>query len=194
MTSDERDDPPHDGEAPEATLPRPVQEHLARQLRAAYVETQDKPAFLGDPALPPAFDEHLYALRASETARERERASTSGLSAVSTALESLDEPDARPEESDPARERPGAGERSTRMYKGFGVTVTVTQDGSAGETTAAFVVVARDERDAEAVAEKAAGPNAMAETLRELSDDEVHEHDLDLDAHGTAKVLPILNL
>jgi len=79
------------------------------------------------------------------------------------------------------------------MYKGFGVTVTVTR-GGAGATTAALLVVARDERDAEAVAEKAAGPDALAETLRELTDAEVHEHGLDLGAHGTAKVLPILNL
>jgi hypothetical protein len=33
-----------------------VQEHLARQLRATYLEMQDKPAYLGDPALPPEFD------------------------------------------------------------------------------------------------------------------------------------------
>ena len=79
------------------------------------------------------------------------------------------------------------------MYKGFGVTVTVTQARSAA-TTAALVVVARDERDAEDVAEKAAGPNAIAETMRELTAEEVHEHGLDLNAHGTAKVLPILNL
>jgi hypothetical protein len=56
------------------------------------------------------------------------------------------------------------------------------------------VVVARDELDAELVAAKAAGPNARAETLRELTDEEVRAHDLDLEAHGTAKVLPILNL
>ena len=68
-----------------------MQEHLARQLRAAYVETQDKPAYLGDPALPPTFDEHLHALRATEIARERERAGAQGLSAVSIALESLQE-------------------------------------------------------------------------------------------------------
>jgi hypothetical protein len=80
------------------------------------------------------------------------------------------------------------------MYKGFGVTVTITQEGSAGPTTTPLVVVARDARDAEAVAEKAAGPNALAETLRELTDDEAREHALDLQAHGTAKVLPILNL
>ena len=80
------------------------------------------------------------------------------------------------------------------MYKGFGVTVTVSQEGSAGSTTAPVVVVARDARDAEEVAERVAGPNAMAETLRELTDDEAREHDLDLQAHGTVKALPILNL
>jgi hypothetical protein len=80
------------------------------------------------------------------------------------------------------------------MYKGFGVTVTVTREGSAEATTAPLVVVARDERDAEAVAERAAGPDALAETLRELTDEEAREHGLDLQAHGTAKVLPILNL
>ena len=80
------------------------------------------------------------------------------------------------------------------MYKGFGVTVIVSQEGTAGSTTAPLVVVARDARDAEAVAEKAAGPNAMAETLRELTEEEAREHDLDLHANGTVKALPILNL
>jgi hypothetical protein len=80
------------------------------------------------------------------------------------------------------------------MNRGFGVTVTVTQPGSGGTTTAPLVVVARDERDAEAVAERLAGPNALAETLRELTEEEVREHDLDLGAHGSAKALPILNL
>ena len=80
------------------------------------------------------------------------------------------------------------------MYKAFGVAVTVTREGSARSTTAPLVVVARDERDAEAVAERAAGPNAMAETLRELSDEEAREHGLDLQTHGAAKLLPILNL
>jgi hypothetical protein len=56
------------------------------------------------------------------------------------------------------------------------------------------VVVARDEQDAEAVAEKAAGGEAIAETLRELTADEVHEHGLDLAVHGSAKALPILKL
>ena len=80
------------------------------------------------------------------------------------------------------------------MNKGFGVTVTVTQPGELEPKTAPLVVVARDELDAELVAATAAGPNARAETLREVTDDEVREHGLDLQAHGSAKVLPILNL
>ena len=80
------------------------------------------------------------------------------------------------------------------MNKGFGVTVTVTQSGDQEAKTAPLVVVARDERDAELVAAQAAGPNASAETLRELTDEEILAYGLDLQAHGTAKVLPILNL
>jgi uncharacterized protein YegL len=80
------------------------------------------------------------------------------------------------------------------MNKGFGVTVTVTQPGDQAAKTAPLVVVARDERDAELVAAQAAGPNASAETLRELTEEEVLAYELDLQAHGTAKVLPILNL
>lgn len=67
-------------------LPRPVQEHLARQLRATYVETQEKPAYLGDPALPAAFDDQLHRLAAGERQRIRERASRQGLEAVAAAL------------------------------------------------------------------------------------------------------------
>ena len=80
------------------------------------------------------------------------------------------------------------------MNKAFGVTVTVTQMGDREPKTAPLVVVARDERDAELVAAQAAGPNASAETLRELTEDEVLAYELDLQAHGSAKVLPILNL
>ncbi|NBJ12658.1 hypothetical protein [Microvirga arsenatis] len=80
------------------------------------------------------------------------------------------------------------------MNKGFGVTVTVTQPGEREPTTAPVVVVARDERDAELVAAQAAGPYASAETMRELTDDEVLAYGLDLQVHGSAKALPILNL
>lgn len=80
------------------------------------------------------------------------------------------------------------------MNKGFGVTVTVAQPGDEAPKTAPLVVVARNERDAELVAAQAAGPNASAETLRELTPDEIVAYGLDLQVHGSAKVLPILNL
>jgi hypothetical protein len=61
-------------------LPRLVQEHLARQLHAAYLEIQDKPAYLGDPGLPPEFGSHLHRLSM------RQRAGQNGLAAVAAAL------------------------------------------------------------------------------------------------------------
>lgn len=80
------------------------------------------------------------------------------------------------------------------MYKGFGVQVTV--DGVAGiDAVRPFVVVARDERDAEVVAAGAAGGGtADAEIIRELTADEARNYGLDLDRHGDAKALPVLNL
>ena len=73
--------PPVPGEG-DAALPRPIQEHLARQLRAEYHRTEDKPAFLGDPAVPPLFDEHLHRLEE----KEREIIGERGLEAVEAAL------------------------------------------------------------------------------------------------------------
>lgn len=69
-------------EPAEPVLPRPVQEHLARQLRAEYHRTEEKPAFLGDPVVPPAFDEHLHRMEA----KEREKIGERGLQAVEAAL------------------------------------------------------------------------------------------------------------
>jgi len=69
-------------------LPRPVQEHLARQLRAVYGAEQGPPAFLGDPGLPVGFEEPLGKLIESERFRARQRASACGLEAVRRALES----------------------------------------------------------------------------------------------------------
>jgi hypothetical protein len=66
--------------------------------------------------------------------------------------------------------------RSTWINKGFGVTATVIQPEDQTPTTAPLVVVARDEKDGQ------------------LTDGEVREHGLDLQAHGSAKVLPILSL
>jgi hypothetical protein len=79
-----RDDPPAlPGEAAADTaLPRPIQEHLARQLRAEYHRTEDKPAFLGDPAVPALFDEHLHRLEE----KEREIIHERGVDAVEAAL------------------------------------------------------------------------------------------------------------
>jgi hypothetical protein len=72
--------------------------------------------------------------------------------------------------------------------------VTVACPGHREPKIAPLVVVARDERDAELIAAQAAGPNASAETLRELTEDEITAYGLDLQNHGSAKVLPILNL
>ncbi len=75
------------GDEPGGTaLPRPLQEHLAQQLRAEYQLVADKPAFLGDPAIPPEFDRHIRRLDVQEKAHER------GIEAVKAALD-LDEED-----------------------------------------------------------------------------------------------------
>ena len=62
-------------------LPRSVQEHLGQQLRSAYNELQEKPAYLGDPALPVQFDEPLYRLSLRERVRQK------GIAAVRSALQ-----------------------------------------------------------------------------------------------------------
>lgn len=70
---------------PATSLPRPLQEHLGQQLRAAYQLAADKPAFLGDPAIPAEFDRHLQRLETREKAHER------GIEAVKAALNLDDE-------------------------------------------------------------------------------------------------------
>ena len=82
-----RDDPDHD-----AALPRPVQEHLARQLRAEYHRTEDKPAFLGDPAVPAVFDEPLRRLEETERERIHERAVEAVEAALADVPASIPEP------------------------------------------------------------------------------------------------------
>jgi hypothetical protein len=72
-----------------APLPPPVREHLGRELRAAYVTKQEKPAYLGDPALPLSFDEPLNRLAKKERTSRRKRAHEQGIAAVETALETL---------------------------------------------------------------------------------------------------------
>lgn len=69
--------------AAEAALPRDVQEHLGQQLRTEYDVVAEKPAFLGDPAIPEQFDWHIMRL---ET---RERAHNQAVEAVERALEDI---------------------------------------------------------------------------------------------------------
>ena len=72
-----------------SSLPRPLQEHLAQQLRSAYHELSDKPTFLGDPTLPVEFEYHLARLEAVERNRLIERIRREGLEAVRSALEEI---------------------------------------------------------------------------------------------------------
>ena len=75
--------------APPPALDRTVQDHLGQKLRAAYAEIAEKPAFLGDTALPPEFEHKLLEVETAEEVREK------GVEAV---REVLDLPD-------PAREK-----------------------------------------------------------------------------------------
>ena len=65
---------------PGAALDQTVQDHLGQKLRAAYAETEDRPAYLGDPALPAAFEHKLVALERSEEVHDK------GVEAVKEAL------------------------------------------------------------------------------------------------------------
>ena len=110
MSSDDRDDEGTPGKGglgraghePTSSLPRPLQEHLAQQLRSAYHELSDKPAFLGDPNLPVEFEYHLARLEAVERDRLIEKIRSEGLEAVRAALEEIV---ARPLGGGPARSR-----------------------------------------------------------------------------------------
>jgi hypothetical protein len=72
-----------------SALPRPLQDHLAQQLRSAYHTLEDKPAFLGDPAIPVEFEHHLQRLEAVERVRRTEKVRTQGIAAVKSALEDI---------------------------------------------------------------------------------------------------------
>jgi hypothetical protein len=91
---------------PGSGLPRPLQEHLAQKLRSAYHELAEKPAFLGDPAVPAEFEYHLQRLEAVEKVRHEEKVHNQAVEAVKTALEDIAGPlDAEPtgatEQGDP---------------------------------------------------------------------------------------------
>jgi len=79
--ADKPTEPATGADEDEAGLPRPVQEHIGRQLRTAYNTLEQKPAFLGDDALPSAFEPHILRLMNRETLRDR------GVEAVRRALE-----------------------------------------------------------------------------------------------------------
>lgn len=68
-------------------LPRPVQEHLGRELRTTYHTAEEKPAFLGDSGVPPEFEGYIQRIEARE--RVQERAHERGVEAVRAALQDM---------------------------------------------------------------------------------------------------------
>lgn len=75
-------DDPVDGSGAQAPPPLPadVREHIGRRLRSTYTVEADKPAFLGDAAIPPQFERYVRELERGE------RSGREGLRAVSQAL------------------------------------------------------------------------------------------------------------
>ena len=69
-----------EGEEPPAVLDRKEQDFLGQKLRAAYAEAEEKPSYLGDPALPPEFEEKVLAVEKSVEVHEK------GIEAVRDAL------------------------------------------------------------------------------------------------------------
>jgi hypothetical protein len=69
---------------PPGALDRSVQDFLGRKLRAAYNEVAEKPAYLGDPALPPEFEHQLVRIEATIRTHE------GGVNAVREALDVTD--------------------------------------------------------------------------------------------------------
>jgi hypothetical protein len=84
-------------------LPRTLQEHLAQKLRSAYHELAEKPAFLGDPAVPAEFEYHLQRLEAVEKVRHTEKVHNQAIEAVKAALETIAGP------FEPGASEPGQG-------------------------------------------------------------------------------------
>lgn len=75
-----------DAEGAPSLLDRPIQEHIGKELRSTYNVMTDKPAFLGDPVIPP----HLDSLVQKLEARDRQRIETihdRAVAAVEGALE-----------------------------------------------------------------------------------------------------------
>ena len=88
MADDPSDEDRSRPEPPGGGLDRSTQEHLGQRLRAALNETAPKPAYLGDPALPPEFEHQLLRLEGRIEVHEK------GIEAVRKALGDLEEPPA----------------------------------------------------------------------------------------------------
>ncbi|HZB37582.1 MAG TPA: hypothetical protein VE443_06235 [Beijerinckiaceae bacterium] len=97
---------PTDAERLDTALPPPVQEHLGQQLRATYQQITEKPAFLGDPALPPRFEHHIQQIENRERAEIRVRAHDLGVEAVEAALQDIAAGATGPDEPTPPVSRP----------------------------------------------------------------------------------------
>jgi hypothetical protein len=61
----------NDAESLQPSLDKPIQELLGQKLRAAYNEVAEKPAFLGDPTLPPEIEDQLLELETRIRAHEK---------------------------------------------------------------------------------------------------------------------------
>lgn len=84
---------------PVAPLERPIQEHLGKQLRSTYNVLTEKPAFLGDPAVPSQFDGLIQKLEARDRQRTEaihDRAVAAVEGALQEALGAGPEPDDQP--------------------------------------------------------------------------------------------------
>jgi hypothetical protein len=81
--------PDKTGDAERPALDKTVRDHLGQKLRAAYAVAEDKPAYLGDPALPPELEHKLLEVEKAVEVHEK------GIEAVKEALGA----------PDPARER-----------------------------------------------------------------------------------------
>ena len=103
-------EPNHGSREPASGLARPLQEHLAQRLRSAYHELSDKPAFLGDPAVPVEFEYQLARLEAAEKVRHKERVHNQAVEAVKAALADITA-DSLPPRPAVQEQGPGAEEK-----------------------------------------------------------------------------------
>ena len=88
MSDDPSDEDGAHPEPPGGGLDRSTQDHLGQTLRTAFNEVAPKPAYLGDPALPPEFEHQLLRLEGRIEVHEK------GIEAVRKALGDLEEPPA----------------------------------------------------------------------------------------------------